>query len=279
MHIIKQVKNQLKTAVDCALLSAVKAGCLPPIETPSYSFEAPAKRTHGDWFCNLALISGKVFQRSPAEISAVIAKHIFLKDTYFERCEAAPNGFLNFFYKPDFYAYALIAVRNEDEHYGYCDLRNNSQNIEKIFHNNFSTEFDTLSHTEKSQNPVYYVQYAYSRTCNILKNLTAGSFSFRPCSKEDLLLLTADREMNLIRAIAYFPCNIEYAVETRNPSILLKYLVDFSTLFHRFYNNCRIRGETIRLLYARIELCTASQAVLRNGLALLDISVCRNIET
>lgn len=45
-----------------------------------------------------------------------------------------------------------------------------------------------------------------------------------------------------------------------------------ATLFHKFYNACRVKGEDEALMQARLSLCLAVRTTLKNVLALLKIS-------
>ena len=68
----------------------------------------------------------------------------------------------------------------------------------------------------------------------------------------------------------------EKIVETArsyDPAKLTKYAVEAATLFHKFYDKCRIRGEAEPLMQARLNLCLAVRTVLRNVLTILKITV------
>ena len=54
---------------------------------------------------------------------------------------------------------------------------------------------------------------------------------------------------------------------------MTRYSTELATLFHKFYNNCRIFGAEEPLLRARLTLCEAVAIVLRNVLTLLGIEV------
>ena len=47
--------------------------------------------------------------------------------------------------------------------------------------------------------------------------------------------------------------------------------MDLASLFHKFYNACRVKGEEERLLQARLSLCAAARYTLKNALTLLKI--------
>ena len=47
--------------------------------------------------------------------------------------------------------------------------------------------------------------------------------------------------------------------------------MELATLFHKFYNACRVKGEEEPLLQARLALCAAARTTLKNVLTLLKI--------
>ena len=49
-------------------------------------------------------------------------------------------------------------------------------------------------------------------------------------------------------------------------------MIALATLFHKFYNAKRVKGEEDGLLHARLLLCVASRTVIRNVLRMFNIS-------
>ena len=138
---------------------------------------------------------------------------------------------------------------------------------------NSTLDFDLdLAVEETSQNPVYYVQYAHARICSILKNLAAEGISPRPATAAELDLLTTNEEKELIRKLATLPEEIIGAAKNYDPARLTHYVIDTATLFHKFYNACRVKGEEEPLMQARLALCMATRIVIENVLGLLKIT-------
>ena len=134
-------------------------------------------------------------------------------------------------------------------------------------------DFDLgLAVEQSSQNPVYYVQYAHARICSILANLAAEQIKPEAPVKERLTLLTAPEEIELIRFIAGFPNEIVDAAKNYDPSRMTRYATDLASLFHKFYNACRVKCDDTDLMQARLSLCLAAKTVLSNLLHLLHIS-------
>ena len=134
-------------------------------------------------------------------------------------------------------------------------------------------EFDLdLAIEQSSQNPVYYVQYAHARICNILKKLEAENIHPRSCTSEDYAKLTAPEEIELINKLAALSDEIIFAAKDYDPSRITRYVYDVATLFHKFYNSCRVNIEDEALMQARISLCLAVRTVIANILGMFKIS-------
>ena len=138
---------------------------------------------------------------------------------------------------------------------------------------NTQMEFDLdLAVKEDSQNPVYYVQYARARICSIFRALAEDGIHLRPCTDEELALLTAPAEVELIRHLAAYTDQIILAAKDYNPSVITRYVVELATLFHKFYDACRVKGEDEHLTAARMALCDATATVICNVLTMFKIS-------
>ena len=134
-------------------------------------------------------------------------------------------------------------------------------------------DFDLdLAVKQDSQNPVYYVQYAHARICSILKALAAEGITPRECTDEELALLTAPEEIELIRHISAYTGEIIGAAKDYDPARITRYVITLANLFHKFYNACRVKGAEPSLAAARLELCTASATVIRNVLSMFKIT-------
>ena len=135
-------------------------------------------------------------------------------------------------------------------------------------------EFDLdLAVKQEAQNPVYYVQYAHARICSILKNLNKENIKPRSCTKEELLLLNSDEEKDLIRHLAAYTNEIIESAKSYNPARITRYVIDVATLFHKFYNTCRVNCNDESLMQARISLCLCVKTVISNILTMFKISV------
>lgn len=139
---------------------------------------------------------------------------------------------------------------------------------------NSQMEFDLdLAVKEDSQNPVYYVQYAHARICSILKSIESDGVTIRKCTDQDLNLLKSPEEIELINHLAAYTSEIISSAKDYDPARITRYVITLATLFHKFYNSCRVKCENEDLMQARIMLCLSVRTVIKNVLEMFKISV------
>jgi len=125
-----------------------------------------------------------------------------------------------------------------------------------------------------ADNPVYYVQYAHSRTVQLLGN--GAAFGVVPDPHDvDAALIGGPREGELLRTLADFPRVVEAAASLREPHRVARHLEEVAATFHSFYAACRVLpvgDEPVQPVHhARLLLVDATRVVLANGLALLGV--------
>lgn len=134
-------------------------------------------------------------------------------------------------------------------------------------------DFDLdLAVSQTSQNPVYYVQYAHARICSVLKKMNEEGIEVKSLDKAALSVLTAPEEQEMIKHLATLPNVINEAAKAYDPAKVTKYVIDLATVYHKFYNNCRIMGEDERVMQARLSLSLAVKQVIKNILDMLKIT-------
>ena len=84
--------------------------------------EIPADRNNGDYSANAAFMLSKALRMPPRKIAEEIQSKINLENTYFEKCEIAGPGFINFFLKNEFYADVLSDIDALGDNYGKSDF-------------------------------------------------------------------------------------------------------------------------------------------------------------
>jgi arginyl-tRNA synthetase len=129
---------------------------------------------------------------------------------------------------------------------------------------------------QSNDNPVYYVQYAHTRPCAVLRKAREAGIDKGAPEEFDPALLTHGREADLLGMLAEFPQVVTTAATLREPHRVAHYLEALAGTYHRFYDACRVlprSGETPDdRTRARLWLTEAARLVLRNGLRLLGVS-------
>ena len=134
-------------------------------------------------------------------------------------------------------------------------------------HLNFDLD---LAKKHSDENPVFYLQYAHARVCNIIKR--AKAFGHNIDSKSDLSLLSKEIEYQLIQKLSEFPEIIERANKSLEPQTIANFIHDLAMVFHRYYAQEKVVTEEGKLTSARLALIEATRIVLLNGLTVLGIS-------
>ncbi|MDC0480566.1 arginine--tRNA ligase [Candidatus Marinimicrobia bacterium] len=136
---------------------------------------------------------------------------------------------------------------------------------------NTHLDFDLDLATDQSdKNPVFYLQYAHARICNIIKHGRQSGLELS--DKFESSLLSHPEEINLLRHMVRFPEFMELAYENLEPQIVANYLQELATRFHKFYSHCHVITDDLELSKARLALITSVNMILLNGLKILGIS-------
>ena len=138
---------------------------------------------------------------------------------------------------------------------------------------NVDIDLDLLS-SHTNENPVYYVQYAHARTCNVARNAAEHGVSRDAGFDPSALDHPADSE--LLGVLATFPALVAQAASMREPHRVARYLEQLAATYHAWYGQCRVTPradeDVTESHVARLWLNDAVTRVLRNGLALLGVS-------
>jgi len=134
-------------------------------------------------------------------------------------------------------------------------------------------EFDIeVAKSQSSENPVFYVQYAYARINSIFAFAKEKEIDTDHLHNADLGLLSTPEENRMIRKLIMYPMAFEGAVNALEPHRITFFLQELSGLFHSYYNKYRVIDSDIDLSRSRLALCEAIRIVLWDGLTILGIS-------
>ncbi len=137
-------------------------------------------------------------------------------------------------------------------------------------------DFDIdLALSTKSENPVYYVQYAHARLCSIIDKAKEEGFS---PSCENLSLLNSEEERELITKSYLLKYELQKAAQKREPHRITYYLIELSSTLHKFYNKHRVvNRENRELTQARLYLIEGVRKTIEIGLKILNVKAPRRM--
>ena len=133
-------------------------------------------------------------------------------------------------------------------------------------------DFDLDLATKKSnENPFYYAQYAYARTCSILRQ--AEEKGFTVALKEQYDSIGHEKEFEVIKLMGDFPIVVADAANKRRPHLICNYINDLATAFHSLYNAEKvINEENIEKTNEKLALIKALNITIQNALNLIGVS-------
>ena len=132
-------------------------------------------------------------------------------------------------------------------------------------------DFDLdLAIRQDNENPVYYVQYAHARICSLIETLAADGYAVP--DDVDASLMVTPHERELIKQLAALPEEIKLAAQSLDPSRVNRYLIELAARLHSFYTACRIRGEDVALLSARLKLVDCVRSVIASSLSIVGVT-------
>ncbi len=120
--LVKVAEEQIIKSVTDAINKNIEEGIFIQADIPAFKTEIPADRKNGDYSANGAFMLSKALRMPPRKIAEEILNKINLDSTYFEKCEVAGPGFINFFLKQEFYGDILLDIEECGDAYGRSDF-------------------------------------------------------------------------------------------------------------------------------------------------------------
>ena len=111
-----------------------------------------------------------------------------------------------------------------------------------------------------------YVQYTYARTCSVLSK--SGEYN-----RDAELTVSAPEEAELVKVLARFEEQVVDAIDTYEPMVITRYILDVAGAYNRFYHNCTILGaEDEAVKNTRLKLTEVTKTVLGNAFGLICLA-------
>lgn len=117
-NLIKKASDQVRELVMNALGACIADGVFPAEPIPAFNVEIPADPKNGDMSSNAAMVCARAFHTAPRKIAEAICDKIILNGSYFEKCEVAGAGFINFFFSSQWFSEVINAVISDGDKYG-----------------------------------------------------------------------------------------------------------------------------------------------------------------
>ena len=117
-NMIQSAKDQVSQLTQAAYEKAAAAGLLPAGAQVKATVEIPKDAAHGDYASSFAMAGAKALHMAPRQIAQIIADHLELEGSYFQKAEIAGPGFLNFTLGPKWFGEVLSAVETQGASYG-----------------------------------------------------------------------------------------------------------------------------------------------------------------
>lgn len=136
---------------------------------------------------------------------------------------------------------------------------------------NAHLNFDiNLAKKRTNENPVFYVQYVHARICSIFK--AAQDQHLEALSITSPVNL-APQERALLSKMLWFKKVLLTCVKDLSPHHLTSYLTELSSLFHSFYDSCRVLDESdAETSKSRLFTCQLVKERIAKGLELIGVS-------
>ncbi len=123
-----------------------------------------------------------------------------------------------------------------------------------------------------TENPVFYVQYAYARIRGVFREVKER-YGIDP-DKEDLreyLHGLSEEDLRLTKKCLYMKDTFEAVAKTFSPHLITYSLLELAKSFHYYYNHHRVMVEDKNLMLLRLALFKGVEITLRTAFELLGI--------
>lgn len=130
-------------------------------------------------------------------------------------------------------------------------------------------DFDLdLAKSNSSQNPVFYIQYAYARISSIFRQFSKNEEFEVP----EKIVISDPLERQLLLQVIRFPDIVEDIAGDLGVHKLTHYATALATDLHAFYEKLRVQGEEPQVAQSRLAILKATSVTIKKTLDLIGIS-------
>ncbi|MFN3599162.1 MAG: arginine--tRNA ligase, partial [Aquificaceae bacterium] len=135
-------------------------------------------------------------------------------------------------------------------------------------------DFDIdLVKKKTSENPVFYVQYAYARIRGVIREVKERYHI--DADKEDLIPyieeLKTKEDLRLTKRCLYLKDVYQGVLNTLSPHLITYALIDLAKDFHYYYNHNRVMVEDRKVMLSRLALFKGVEITLKSSFEILGI--------
>ena len=126
-------------------------------------------------------------------------------------------------------------------------------------------DFDMeLAKKNSSENPVYYVSYAYARICTILNSQKDVNVTrYNNIKDQDTI--------DLLSVVHKFPQVVASAAQKELPHLITNYVYELANNFHAYYSRHRLITEDENKTAENMNLIKAVKITIKNALNLIGV--------
>ena len=134
-------------------------------------------------------------------------------------------------------------------------------------------DFDIeLAKSENSNNPVYYIQYAYARLCSVFRQAKEKDMEYK-YDKKYLELLIEEEELSIIKKLSAYSEIIVNSTKKYEPHLLTNYMKELAQEIHSYYNKHQILVGDKKLRNARLSLIKSAKQIFENSGKIIGINM------
>lgn len=122
-----------------------------------------------------------------------------------------------------------------------------------------------------TENPVFYVQYAYARIASLLRVVAENGHVFEEV--KEFKNIDLEKASKIINALLKYPAYVSDAASKRIPHKICQYVYMLAGTLHSYYNEEKIITENVDELNEKLTLLKAVQVVLKDSLNLIGVNV------
>lgn len=144
---------------------------------------------------------------------------------------------------------------------------------------NAQLDFDLdLAQKQTADNPVFYIQYAHARICNIFGKAREAGFILDSLEKADLSALVLPEELDLIHQITEYPDILAEAATNYEGHRVGFYLLDLAKALQSYYSRAKsdvrykVLTEDKKATLSKLALLKAIQIVFQSALQILGLN-------